>query len=119
MTPPNDDKKKPWRAEEVGDIIGDNVWHDEQERLKSNPTSNDDLDKILVTMVYEVMEYDPDIDMLEEDRNAVDIAKAAIQTLINKARIEGYKQGYTAKSIEIMNVIESSWDEQLNKQGME
>ena len=46
--------------------------------------SDTTIDKVLVKMVYAIMRYDPDTDILEEDREAVNQAKSALYDLILK-----------------------------------
>lgn len=59
-------------------------------------TPEQELDKLLVQMVYTIMRYDPAEDIMEEDREAVNEAKAQLLAWNEREKLEAQLEVITA-----------------------
>jgi hypothetical protein len=74
--------KKPWRSEEINDIIGDNIYHDKLEN-KKDP---DELRERIKDIVHKTYKHNDTTELLEDI--AADELLALISTEQDKARID-------------------------------
>ncbi len=83
--------KKPWRSEELNDIIGDNIYHDKLEATKDNSLDKE-LDDILDEFQAQVEDgYAGPVNgwtTLKQE------AKKAIKSKLDSQKAEAYERGY-------------------------